>query len=97
VFEGGARQVTLNSLTSHPKSHIILEKDGDPLYFNKMSGKQWNALVGKEIVCVLAENDESLKIPRVKRFGKEGDTELRAVRRYAFAIKGAEPEGDIVW
>lgn len=85
VFEGGARQITLNTLVAHPKSFITLD-DGTVVEFVKMGGKQWAALIGKTIECVEAENDETRKVPRIKRYSDSGETELRPVRRYEFKV-----------
>lgn len=85
VFEGGARQITLNTLVAHPDSSLTL-KDGSVLHFVKMTGKQWAALKGQTLECVDATNDEARMIPRIKRYGAPGETELRPTRKYEFKV-----------
>lgn len=85
VFEGGARTLTINTLVAHPDS-FITNADATTTNFVAMTGKQWASLVGKTIECVDAVNDEDRKIPRVKRFGAEGETEMRATRKYEFKV-----------
>jgi hypothetical protein len=85
VFEGGARQLTINTLVAHPDSALTLA-DGTTVNFVKMTGKQWKDLIGKTIECVEARNDEGRMIPRIKRYGQPGETELRPTRYYEFKV-----------
>lgn len=85
VFEGGARQITLNTLVAHPQSFITL-LDGTVHNFVKMPGTAWKALIGTTIECVTAEADENLKVPRIKRYSDSNETELRPVRKYEFKV-----------
>lgn len=85
VFEGGARQLTINTLVAHPDSFITLA-DGSVVNFVKMAGTQWKALIGQTIECVDATNDETRMIPRIKRYGNPGETEQRPTRKYEFKV-----------
>lgn len=85
VFEGGARQITLNTLVAHPESFITLA-DGTAVPFVKMKGKDWAGLVGATIECVEAENDENRKVSRIKRYSENNETELRPTRKYEFKV-----------
>lgn len=84
VFEGGARQITLNTLTAHPDSFITI--GDEDVKFVKMTGKQWAGLTGKTIECLSADNDEDRKVPRIKRYSDSNETELRPLRKYVFAV-----------
>jgi hypothetical protein len=83
VFDGGVRSLTLNALVQHPESTITID-GGDPLPFMKLTGKQWKSLIGYTLECTESDNDVARQIPRIKRYGKPGELEMRPTRRYTF-------------
>lgn len=78
VFEDG-RSVALATLTNHPDTTI----DGNAA--NKLTGKQWNDMVGKTLSCIDRIADEDR--PNIRTITTNGVREVRktAMQKYTFA------------
>lgn len=78
IFEDG-RSIALPSLTNHPESTI------DGAACNKLSGKEWGAMIGKTLSCVDRVADEAR--PNIRRITRNGVTTVsnNPMQKYTFA------------
>lgn len=80
IFEDG-RSVALATLTNHPDTTI------DSTHANKMTGEQWNALIGQTLNCVdRVADDDRQNIRRIPGPDGKSTVQKNAMQKYTFAI-----------